>query len=79
LNRLTLEHVIKEAAAWGLDPDDARATTVAVLEAVAGAATATPAQDVISFLKQLVPARAEDLLNGRTARRALDNQASAIT
>lgn len=79
LNHLTLEHVIKEAAAWGLDPDDARVTAAAVLEAVAGAATATPAQDVISFLNQLVPARAEDLLNGRTARRALDNQASALT
>lgn len=71
LNYLTLDHIVREGAAWGMDADDARATAAGVLESVAEAASATYAGDSIRFLRELVPARAADLLNGGTARRAL--------
>lgn len=71
LNYLTLEHVVREGTAWGLDADDARATAVGALESIAEAASTTYAEDSIGFLCELVPVRAADLLNGGTARRAL--------
>lgn len=71
LNHLTLDHVVREGAAWGMDADDARTTAAAALEAVAGAAATARAESSIGFLAELVPARATDLLNGGTARRAL--------
>lgn len=72
LNHLTMDHVVREGTAWGMDAEDARATAAATLESVAGAAAGTPADDSIGFLKELVPARAADLLQGKTARRSLD-------
>lgn len=71
LNYLTLDHIVREGAAWGMDADDARTTAAGVLESVAEAASATRAEDRIGFLCELVPARAADLLSGGTARRAL--------
>lgn len=71
LNYLTLDHIVREGAAWGMDADDARTTAKGVLESVAEAASATRAEDRIGFLCELVPARAADLLSGGTARRAL--------
>ena len=38
LNYLTLDHVTREGAAWGMDAGDARETAATVLEAVAAAA-----------------------------------------
>jgi serine/threonine-protein kinase HipA len=71
LNHLTLDHIVREGAAWGLDANDARTTAAAALEAVAGAAASTGLEGSIGFLGELVPARATDLLNGGTARRTL--------
>jgi serine/threonine-protein kinase HipA len=72
LNHLTLEHLVREGAAWGLEPDDARATARSAMEAVGHAAAATGCpDDRLAFLKDLVPSRVEDLLSGGTARRAL--------
>ncbi len=71
LDQLTLEHIMREGVAWGLDADDARSAAVGVLEAVAEAAWASPADDTIGFLRELVPARAGDLLSGESARRIL--------
>lgn len=62
---------MREGMAWGLDADDARSTAVGVLEAVAEAASASHTDDAIGFLRELVPARAGDLLSGGTARRNL--------
>ncbi|MFF2244296.1 type II toxin-antitoxin system HipA family toxin [Arthrobacter sp. NPDC058130] len=72
LNYLTLDHLVREATAWGMDPDDARQCAEAALESVAAAAAVIPAHEEIAFLSDLVPARASDLLGGRTARRALN-------
>ena len=72
LNHLTLDHIVREGAAWGLNADDARTTAEAALEAVAEAAATTLAEGSIGFLCELVPARATDLLNGGTARRTLN-------
>ena len=72
LNHLTLEHLVREGAAWGLEADDARVTARSAMEAVGQAAAATRSpDDRLQFLKDLVPARVEDLLTGGTARRAL--------
>jgi serine/threonine-protein kinase HipA len=69
LNYLTLDHVIREGVAWGMDAGDARETAATVLESVATAAAAVPAPEDIGFLSELVALRAADLLGGRTARR----------
>ncbi|MET3143537.1 UNVERIFIED_ORG: serine/threonine-protein kinase HipA [Arthrobacter sp. UYEF2] len=79
LNYLTLDHVTREGAAWGMDAGDARETAATVLEAVAAAAAAVPAPEEIGFLNELVAARAGELLEGRTARRALAGQAPSGT
>ena len=71
LNHLTLDHIVREGTAWGMDADDARTTAAGVLESVAAAAPTTRADDSIRFLRELVPARAADLLSGGTARRSL--------
>lgn len=69
---LTLENLVREGVAWGLEVSDSRYTAIAAMEAAAEAAAATPSIEEISFLRELVPARAEDLLNGRTARRSIN-------
>lgn len=71
LNYLTLDNLVREGTAWGMDADDARTTAAGVLESVAEAAATIPAEESIGFLAELVPARAADLLSGGTARRAL--------
>ncbi|NJC23827.1 serine/threonine-protein kinase HipA [Arthrobacter pigmenti] len=68
---LTFEHLVNEGVAWGLQGSEARLTATQALESAAEAAAATPSVEEISFLRELVPARAQDLLNGRTARRSL--------
>jgi serine/threonine-protein kinase HipA len=68
LSALTLEHVVREGTAWGLEREDARATAVAVIQSVSQAATTEPVDDRISFLPELIATRAQDLLNGGTAR-----------
>ncbi|MCX2749056.1 HipA domain-containing protein [Arthrobacter sp. MI7-26] len=79
LNYLTLDHVIREGVAWGMDAGDARATAVAVLESAATAAAKVPAPEEIGFLGELIAARAGELLEGGTARRALAGQTPAAT
>lgn len=72
LPHLTLDHLVREGAAWGMDPEDARQCAVAALESsAAAAAVVLPAHPAIAFLRELVPARATDLIGGRTARRTL--------
>lgn len=71
LGYLTLEHLVREGAAWGMDEDDARQTAVSALESVAEAAAASSPLNGLDFLRELVPARASDLLDGGTARRVL--------
>ncbi|MET3811551.1 HipA domain-containing protein [Arthrobacter sp. UYEF3] len=71
LGYISLEHLVREGTAWGMDADDAQQTAAAALEAVAAAAAGTPAPDRLDFLRDLVPARAGDLLAGKTARRVL--------
>lgn len=71
LGYLTLEHLVREGAAWGMDEDDARQTAVSALESVAEAAAASSPLNGLNFLRELVPARASDLLDGGTARRVL--------
>ncbi|MBT8160921.1 MULTISPECIES: type II toxin-antitoxin system HipA family toxin [Arthrobacter] len=71
LSYITLEHLVREGSAWGMDPDDARQTAAAALESVAAAAARIQAPEPLGFLQQLVPARAEDLLKGNAARRSL--------
>ena len=68
---LLLEHLVREGAAWGMDEDDARQTAVSALEAVAAAAAGSCPPEQLGFLRDLVPARVKDLLNGGTARRSL--------
>ncbi|MHC6219547.1 HipA domain-containing protein [Arthrobacter sp. MMS24-S77] len=79
LNYLTLDHVIREGESWGMDAGDARATAVDALESVATAAPKVPAPEEIGFLGELVAARAGELLEGKTARRALAGQTPAAT
>lgn len=67
---LTLEHIVREGVAWGLGAADARLTVATTVESTADAAAATPSIPEIDFLRHIVPARAKDLLDGRTARRA---------
>ncbi|MFF2318379.1 type II toxin-antitoxin system HipA family toxin [Arthrobacter sp. NPDC058097] len=71
LGYITLEHLAREGAAWGMDEDDARQTAVSALEAIAAAAAESCAPERLDFLRELVPVRASDLLNGGTARRSL--------
>lgn len=71
LGYLTLGHLVQEGAAWGMDEDDARDTTVSVLEAVAAAAAVGTTPDRLGFLRELIPARVDDLISGSTARRDL--------
>ena len=71
LSYITLEHLAREGAAWGLDLDDARQTAVSALEAIAAAAATTHTREGLQFLQDLVPARVSDLLQGGTARREL--------
>ncbi|GAC1602474.1 MAG: hypothetical protein NVS3B6_13120 [Pseudarthrobacter sp.] len=71
LGYLTLEHLVREGAAWGMDEDDARQTAVSALELVAEAAAASSPLNGLEFLRELVPARASDILDGGTARRVL--------
>ncbi|MGM9474225.1 type II toxin-antitoxin system HipA family toxin [Pseudarthrobacter sp. YS3] len=71
LSYITLDHLIREGSAWGMDEDDARQTAVSVLEAIAAAAAESTAQKQLGFLRELVPARVDDLLQGGTARRTL--------
>ncbi|PTT66878.1 HipA domain-containing protein [Arthrobacter sp. HMWF013] len=71
LGYITLEHLVREGTAWGMEEDDARHTAVSALEATAAAASATHAAEGLRFLMELVPARVNDLLGGGTARRAL--------
>ncbi|WP_423182926.1 hypothetical protein [Arthrobacter sp. NyZ413] len=71
LGYITLEHLVREGSAWGMDLDDARQTAATALESVAAAAARIQAPEPLGFLQQLVPARAEDLLKGNTARRSL--------
>jgi serine/threonine-protein kinase HipA len=71
LGYLTLNHLVREGSAWGMDEEDARNTAVSALESVAEAAAATSAQNALDFLRELIPARVSDLLNGGTARRVL--------
>jgi serine/threonine-protein kinase HipA len=71
LGYITLEHLVREGTAWGMDADDARQTAVSALESVAAAAAGSSAEGNLGFLRELVPARVGDLLDGNTARRAL--------
>lgn len=66
---LTLDHLVREGEAWGLKATDAKLTATATLESAAAAAAATPCIEQLDFLRELVPSRAKDLLDGRTARR----------
>lgn len=67
LNYITLEHLVREAAGWGLDPDAARTAVSELFFTVAEAPAAAP--DGLAGLPPLVALRAADLLEGRTARR----------
>ncbi|MFE5837971.1 type II toxin-antitoxin system HipA family toxin [Arthrobacter sp. NPDC056493] len=71
LGYITLDHLVREGAAWGMDEDDARQTAASALDAIAAAAAASQAPGQLDFLRELVPARISDLLNGGTARREL--------
>ncbi|MFE4834646.1 type II toxin-antitoxin system HipA family toxin [Arthrobacter sp. NPDC056691] len=71
LGYITLDHLVREGAAWGMDKDDARQTAASALDAIAAAAAASQAPGQLDFLRELVPARISDLLNGGTARREL--------
>ncbi|ALO66650.1 hypothetical protein AS189_09300 [Arthrobacter alpinus] len=53
LTKLTLEHVILEGVAWGLNHEDARETAVAVLESAAEAAATQPAHAQAAELEPL--------------------------
>lgn len=77
LNYLTLEHIVREGVAWGMDAGDARDTAAAVLERVATASATVAAPGEIGFLNELVAVRAGELLAGRRARRALADQTPA--
>lgn len=69
LGYITLEHVVREGVAWGMDYEDARQTAVSALEALGSSASTSPTPERLEFLRQLVPARVHDLLTGGTARR----------
>ena len=71
LSYLTVEHLVREGTAWGMNADDARHTAVAALESIAFAASVAPVPEHLRFLSDLVPARVSDLLAGGTARRTL--------
>jgi len=71
LSYITVEHLVAEGVAWGMDDDDARRTAVSTLERVATAALQTSPPESLGFLPELIAVRAQDLLNGGTARRAL--------
>ncbi|MEW9874151.1 HipA domain-containing protein [Arthrobacter sp. HS15c] len=67
LNYITLDHLVREAAGWGVDAGAARLTVTEVLTAAAEAQV--PAPDELQHLPSLVADRASDLLAGGIARR----------
>ena len=67
LNYITLDHLVREAAGWGVDAEAARSTVTEVLTAAAEAQV--PAADELQHLPSLVADRASDLLAGDVARR----------
>ena len=67
LNYITLDHLVREAAGWGVDAGVARSTVAEVLTAAAEAQV--PAADELQHLPSLVADRASDLLAGDVARR----------
>lgn len=67
LDHITLDHLVREAESWGVDPGAARTTVSEVFSAAAGAQVAAP--EGLEGLPPLVAHRASDLLAGRTARR----------
>jgi serine/threonine-protein kinase HipA len=71
LSYISLEHLVREGTAWGMDENDARQTAVSVLESIAAAASESAPPEQLGFLRELIPARVEDLLQGGTARRTL--------
>jgi serine/threonine-protein kinase HipA len=71
LNYITLEHLVREGASWGMKEPDARAAAAGLLEQVNAAASGVPCGQELSFIPELVTLRAQDLLAGKTARRSL--------
>lgn len=69
LGYITLEHLIREGVAWGMDDEDSRQTAVSALEALGSAAHSSQTPERLDFLRKLVPARVDDLLSGGPARR----------
>ncbi|BCW51058.1 HipA domain-containing protein [Arthrobacter sp. StoSoilB13] len=67
LNYITLDHLRREAAAWGLDMDVARGVIEETVKALAQAGV--PAPQAIQHLPDLIARRADDLLAGKSARR----------
>lgn len=67
LDHITLDHLVREAESWGVDPGAARTTVSEVFSAAAEAQVAAP--EGLEGLPPLVAHRASDLLAGRTARR----------
>ena len=67
LNYITLDHLVREAAGWGVDAGVARSTVAEGLTAAAEAQV--PAADELQHLPSLVADRASDLLAGDVARR----------
>ena len=68
LNYLTADHLVREAASWGLDPEEGRVVVEETLQRAIAADVG--ASEEISKLPELVAARASDLLAGRAARQA---------
>jgi serine/threonine-protein kinase HipA len=66
LNFITLDHLVREGVAWGMDPGVARTAVGKVLMAAANAHV--PVSEGLEHLPALVVDRASDLLAGRTAR-----------
>lgn len=69
LNYITLDHLVREASSWGLDPGVARSAASEVFSAAAEGEVAAP--DGLEDLPLLVARRASDLLEGRAARRTV--------
>jgi serine/threonine-protein kinase HipA len=67
LNYITLDHLVREAAGWGVDAEVARSTVSEVFTAAAEAQV--PAPETLGHLPALIADRASDLLAGGTARR----------
>ena len=67
LNYITLDHLVREAAGWGVDAEVARSTVSDVFTAAAEAQV--PAPEPLGHLPALIADRASDLLAGGMARR----------